>query len=89
MQAIVTKWHGPTNHKGSRVTARCDAGSVTIPWDDALDVMKNHRAAITALVKKLGWPGVWQMGSAPGKGSPHAYVAVCVHMSPEMQTVQS
>lgn len=29
-QAIVTKFLGPTNYRGSRVKATCQAGSVTI-----------------------------------------------------------
>jgi len=58
-QAIVTKWLGPTNHKGSRVRASCDAGTLTVSWDHEIGVgdnhRANHRAAALALAEKLGW----------------------------------
>ena len=36
-QAIQTTYHGPTNMRGSRVSARAEAGRVTLEWDDAYD----------------------------------------------------
>lgn len=36
MQAITTKFHGPTDSRGSRVTARCQARRMTCGWDHAL-----------------------------------------------------
>lgn len=54
-QAIQTKYLGPTNHRGSRVKASCAAGSVTVPWDHALNTENNHAAACAALCAKLGW----------------------------------
>lgn len=79
MQAIVTKYLGPTDHRGSRVVAKCQAGKLTLGWDDALDSDDNHRAAAMALVKRLGWDapcyGTWVRGSLPdGCGD----VFVCV-----------
>lgn len=55
MQAIQTKYHGPTNHRGSRITARCDAGSLTLPYDYALNIEGNHIAAARELALKLSW----------------------------------
>ena len=55
MQAITTKYIGPTNYRGSRVKATCQAGSLTLGWDDALGVEPNHDRAAIALVRKLGW----------------------------------
>lgn len=55
MQAIQTKYHGPTNINGSRFTARCDAGRVTVGYDHGLNVAENHVAAARALMVKLGW----------------------------------
>lgn len=55
MQAIVTKYLGPTDHRGARIKARCDAATITIPWDDSLDVGDNHQRAATKLAHKLGW----------------------------------
>lgn len=55
MQAITTRYHGPTNTRGSRVSARCQAGRVTLNWDDALNQDQNHDRAALALARKLGW----------------------------------
>jgi hypothetical protein len=55
LQAIVTKYHGPTNHKGSRVSAKADAGRIVIAWDYALNPDENHAAAARALADRLGW----------------------------------
>jgi hypothetical protein len=62
-QAIVTRYTGPTNTRGSRVIASCDAGRVTVSWDHALDVAGNHEAACLALVAKLEWSGSWLGGA--------------------------
>ena len=46
MQAIVTKYHGPTETKGSRITAKCGAGSVTVDY-----------YALQPEAQDQGWPG--------------------------------
>jgi len=55
MQAITTKFVGPTDTKGSRIKATAEAGSVTIGWDHGLTSEGNHIAAAKALCAKLGW----------------------------------
>ena len=55
MQAIRTRYYGPTNTRGSRITASCEAGRLTVPYDHALDLDDNHKAAADALTAKLGW----------------------------------
>jgi hypothetical protein len=55
MQAITTKYLGATNFRGSRIKATCQAGSITVAWDDALDVDANHVKAAKALADKLDW----------------------------------
>lgn len=76
MQAIITKYLCPTNHRGSRIKASCQAGSLTIPWDNGLDIDGNHDAACASLLTALGWPaGRWVGGGLPG-GSGNAYVRV-------------
>ncbi|MDL5595979.1 hypothetical protein QS468_24895 [Bacillus subtilis] len=55
MQAIQTKYLGPTETRGSRISAKCAAGSVTLGYDHALDLESNHVAAAMALCAKLGW----------------------------------
>jgi hypothetical protein len=53
MQAIVTKFLGPTNHRGARIKAKCQAGAITVPYDHA--VHEPHDVAAIALRAKLGW----------------------------------
>lgn len=68
-QAIATKYLGPTNHRGARVKATCDAGSVVVAWDHALSVPANHEAAARALARRLDWTGTWVGGALPdGRG---------------------
>ena len=58
MQAIITKYLSPTNFSGSRIKATAhtgQGGSLTIPWDYALDTSANHRAAAIALAHKFKW----------------------------------
>ncbi len=75
MQAIETKYLGPTNFRGARIKASAQAGSITIPWDHALNVEGNHDAACKALVRKWGWYGTWIRGArADSRGN----VYVCM-----------
>ena len=64
MQAIKTKYLGPTETKGSRVKASCAAGSWTMSWDHGLTIAQNHAEAAKSLIKKLGWGsyGNWHTG---------------------------
>jgi hypothetical protein len=54
-QAIVTKFLGPTDHRGSRIKATAEAGSITVSWDHGLGVEENHLKAATALAWRFGW----------------------------------
>lgn len=71
-QAIETKWLGPTNVRGSRVKAKAEAGSITLPWDHSLNSDENHRKAAEALAAKFGWVGDYygtlHGGALPGRG---------------------
>lgn len=55
MQTINTKFLGPTNYRGSRVKASCEAGSIIVSWDYGLDSDENHMDAANQLREKLGW----------------------------------
>lgn len=60
MQAILTKYHGPTNHRGARITARSASGlSATVPYAHELEPDQAHRKAADALCIKLGWHHEW------------------------------
>jgi hypothetical protein len=53
MMAIQTKFHGPTETKGSRYSAQIDRTRVIISADSALDAKENHvRAAETLIARK-------------------------------------
>jgi hypothetical protein len=53
MQAIITRYVCPTNFRGSRISARCQAKRIIVEWDHALNPEENHKAACDALCKSL------------------------------------
>lgn len=56
MKAIVTKFHGPSNVRGSRYSASdTDGNKVVLSTDFALDSDGNHDRAALALCAKMGW----------------------------------
>ena len=58
MQAIITKFFGPGNVRGSRIKATAGGGhSITIGYRHDLDTEEAHVAAALALAKKMGWKG--------------------------------
>lgn len=75
MQAITTKYHGPSDSRGSRITARCQARRMTVAWDHSLDLEANHAAAAERLARIMGWAGQWVGGALPD-GTGNAFVCV-------------
>ena len=58
MKAITTKYHGPTNTRGSMVSASdSDGNRVSIPYDHALNSEESHRKAAVAFCSKMKWSG--------------------------------
>lgn len=77
MQAIQTKFIGPTNTKGSRYKAWCAAGTITIDADYSSDHYDNHVRVAQALRDKLGWNdrhGKLVTGSLPNGDYCHVFV---------------
>jgi len=77
MQAITTIFLGPTNRRGSRYKATCEAGSLTLEADYRLGCEENHVRVAQALIAKLGWfhedargdtYGDWFCGASKGRG---------------------
>lgn len=72
MQAIITKFYGPTNTKGARIKAECNSGSVFVAYEYGLNTQDNHWQAAKALIAKQGWQdwdSKWIAGGSPdGKG---------------------
>tara|TARA_R110000868_G_scaffold120105_1_gene318906 strand:- start:1006 stop:1251 length:246 start_codon:yes stop_codon:yes gene_type:complete len=65
MQAIITKYISPTNHRGARIKATASAGSVTVPYDHAQDHDEPFRIAARALCAKFGWEFEHHNGGLP------------------------
>lgn len=79
MKAIVTRYHGPTNSRGSRIRAsEPDGRSVTVPYDHALNSDANHLAAAVALCERMQWGGRLIAGGLAG----NALVFVFSHGEP-------
>ncbi len=83
MQAIETKYLGPTNTKGARIKASAEAGNVTVPFEYGPGTDGAHDLALIALVTKLEWWGVWARG---GKADSTGNVYVCISRPDSMRT---
>jgi hypothetical protein len=57
MKAIVTKYHGPTNARGGRISATAEGGNrITLPYPHEIGgIDERHRAAAVALCDKMKW----------------------------------
>ena len=83
MQAIITKYLGPTNHRGSRIKATGWVGSATVSYDYGLDTVGNHKAAAQAICNKLNnaphviEEGAWviETWAATPDGRGYAFIA--------------
>lgn len=74
-QAITTRFLGPTNSRGARIVAKCEARRVTVAWDYTANITTNHAKACHALASRLGWEGDWF-----GGGTADGYVFVCTQV---------
>lgn len=90
MQAILTKHLGPTDFRGARVKAWCEAGEITLSWDHALNVDENHTAAAIVLRDSVGWNDrTMYRGGLPDKGTPNAYAFVFDYASERIEGATS
>lgn len=55
MQAIRTKYYGPSNVRGSRIQASCEGKTIYVPYNHALNSDANHRAACEELLRVMEW----------------------------------
>ena len=72
---IVTKYLGPTNHKGSRIKATGPLGSVTVSYDSALDNAANYDAAVTAYIELFGAQPREYIRAVMPDGNNYVYIA--------------
>lgn len=63
MQAIVTKFLCPTNHRGARIKAECERGSVVVSADTGGDFDSRHAAAAQKLVEKFAAEDLSEYGT--------------------------
>jgi hypothetical protein len=78
MKAILTRYLGPTNTRGSRVKAWAEGvPPVTMTWHAELGVEENHTAAASDLVAKYGWGVKTRLvGGGLPDGTGYAFVMV-------------
>lgn len=66
MKAILTRYHGATNTRGSRISATAEGGHrISIPYPHELSGEACHAAAATELCRKLQWCGDLIGGGLP------------------------
>ena len=68
MVAITSKYHGPTNTRGSCVRATANGHMATVIWASELGSEANHRKACKRLCDKLGWDADRFFGGTLGDG---------------------
>ena len=68
MVAITSKYHGPTDTRGSYVRATANGRTATVAYASELDAEANHRAACKLLCDKLGWDADRFFGGAMDDG---------------------
>lgn len=75
MIAIETTYHGPTNTRGSRISATADGGRprVSIPYPHELNSREAHIKAARKFLEKMGWYGELVTGSTKA-GYVHVFV---------------
>ncbi len=84
MKAIQVKYLSPTDTKGSRVKAFCEAGQVTLHMDYEGSYETNMEKAVLQLLGNLGWQGTWH-GGCIEDGSLHVFV--CSDWDTELRAV--
>ena len=55
MQAIRTKYFGPSNTRPSRIQAAAEAGTLYFTYESGLGSEGNHAAAVKAYIVAKGW----------------------------------
>lgn len=84
-QAILVKYHGPTNTKGARISATCAGGRVYVPREYDVNINDDYARASGALIAKMGWvvdQGAAYLGRWVGGTLPNGDVAFVFVPSP-------
>jgi hypothetical protein len=82
-KAIETRYHGPTNTKGGRISARSvDNPPMYREYDHGLHHSQRHAAVAKAYAEARKWPGLYVAGYTPGSG--YVFVNIGREISPSM-----
>jgi len=88
MQAIITKYIGPTDSRGARIKAECERGKIFFPYPYELSGEACHRAAVDALTDKFAekdekngiprdrnfWKSDYVTGAIPSGAYVHVFI---------------
>lgn len=75
MQTVETRYHGPTNTRGARISATSSDGvRVSVPFNHGLSPLNRHVEAVHALRKKLGWCKDPNLSMRLAGSSKHGYI---------------
>ena len=75
MKAILTKYHGPGNKRGSRISADDrDGNRIVLSYDDSMSPEENHVVAARTLCSKMKWSGQRVHGWLQGIGEVHVFI---------------
>lgn len=94
MITIKTKYHGPTNYRGSRVSAQVTSSlgdkkeRLSIAYDQSLDTLSAHMKAAQALAEREGWDGKWVLVGDTESGflfTPHVRNDVTFTIEPKAE----
>lgn len=80
MQAIITRYLGPTDYRGSRIRASCERGSLTVSYPHELSGEDVHIYAAQSLVEKFAAEDEKKYGT-PQKKNPWLNRRVCGQLS--------
>lgn len=74
MQAIVTRFLGPTNTKGSRISASFGDSRAFVPYDHSMSAYKNYEQAALEMLKKQCLDDKYSLIGGNIKGNTYAFV---------------
>lgn len=63
--SIVTKYHGPTNNRGSRISVTANGAGrkrIYVEYRHDLNIGDNHAEAVRQYAQLMGWAGRWITG---------------------------
>jgi hypothetical protein len=75
MQTITTRYIGPTNLRGTRISASAQAGRKFYPWQYHLNAEQNHRRAAAKFAEAMNWPAQLATGQTHKGETVHVMIS--------------